>query len=222
MTPSFPSVAELCPNPSALGLSLDVKGWHSDAPIFKKLINDSEAAPATIIEVGSWLGASTIHMAELLKRRPGATIPWRIYCADTWLGGADHFVNQDKPENNLRLDNFGYPGLYHQFLYNITEKLGPYAEHIYPIAQPSVSAARILGRAGVTADLIYIDGSHVYEDVYADLLGFGLLLKPSAIMFGDDWTDFPGVRLAVTRFAYENGFKLAVDGDSWQLMRPAA
>lgn len=215
----FPSVAELCPDPTALGeMQPDTQGWHSDDPIFEQLI--TKVQPRTIVEVGAWKGASTLHMAGVRARMAGPIVPWQILSVDTWLGGGDHYINQDKPENDLRRDAVGYPRLYHQFIYNIATTV--FARNIRPIVQTSVSGARILDRAGITAELIYIDASHVYEDVYADLLNYSVLLAPGGVIFGDDWKDFAGVRLAVTRFAYEHGFELALpDGMHWQLRRAA-
>lgn len=218
----FPSVAELCPDPATLAalgiMQADVQGWHSDDPAFAALI--TKTTPTTIIEVGSWKGASALHMAGCRARLTGPIVPWKLYCVDTWLGGVDHYVNQDQPINSLLPDAAGYPRLYHQFLFNVGTSL--FARHIHPLAQTSLNGARLLARAGITAELIYIDGSHVYEDVYADLMAYGLLLPAGGILFGDDWKDFAGVRLAVTRFAYEQGFELAVAGAGWQLRRAAA
>lgn len=208
MTMHFPSVAELCPDLSGLDLVPDLQGWNSTDPVFAKLI--IEVNPKVIVEVGSWKGMSALHMASLSKAE--------IYCVDTWLGGVDHFVNQDRPENDLRRDTWGYPKLYHQFIYNVATSL--HSARIHPIAQTSLNGARLLGRAGIKADLINIDASHVYQDVYADLEHYAALLSDTGLMFGDDW-NFPGVRLAVTRFAYETGLLVTQENKGWQLRRPA-
>lgn len=218
----FPSVAELCPDPAqlaALGiLEADLQGWNSSDPRFDQAITTTK--PTTIIEVGTWKGASALHMANLRARRDYGPLPWKIYCVDTWLGGIDHLLNQDKPINDLKRDAAGFPRVYHQFLYNVATSL--FANQIHPIVQTSVSGARLLGRAGIEADLINIDASHVYEDVYADLQHYLGLLAPGGLIIGDDWKDFAGVRLAVTRFAYEQGLELAVSGAGWQLRRAKA
>ena len=43
-----------------------VQGWNSYGAIFQELI--SEKRPDTIIEVGTWLGASAINMAKIIKQ----------------------------------------------------------------------------------------------------------------------------------------------------------
>jgi cephalosporin hydroxylase len=60
-------------------------GWFSDAPVFEEVI--SKVRPDLIIEVGSWLGASAIHMAGLLKKH--GLDESKIVCVDTWLGAVE-------------------------------------------------------------------------------------------------------------------------------------
>jgi predicted O-methyltransferase YrrM len=44
----------------------DLQGWGQGSPIFEQVIKGKR--PATIIEVGTWKGASGIRMATLLKQ----------------------------------------------------------------------------------------------------------------------------------------------------------
>ena len=57
-------------------------GWNSYAPIFATLIK--RVKPRVIIEVGSWVGASAIHMAKLAGPE---CIMW---CVDTFEGSREH------------------------------------------------------------------------------------------------------------------------------------
>ena len=66
------------------------------------------------------------------------------------------------------------------------------------------------------ADVIYIDGSHEEEDVYADLVGYWELVRPGGVLVGDDW-NWDGVRLAATRFAREQGLAVTQLADKWYL-----
>ena len=64
-------------------------------------------------------------------------------------------------------------------------------------------------------DWIYIDGSHEYEKVLADLRNCWRKVKPDGLILGDDYytkdtNNHPGVRQAVDQFAQEQGFELAV------------
>lgn len=67
-----------------------MQGWGSTHPIFAEVIN--LISPRLILEVGSWKGASVIHMANLLKAQ---NIDGAIICIDTWLGGLDNISNDE-------------------------------------------------------------------------------------------------------------------------------
>ncbi len=175
----------------ALNLPDDLQGWHSTHPIFAQLIE--EVKPLNILEVGSWKGASAIHMANLA--------PLAIVTAcDTWLGGADHELNQ-QVETSVLPREHGYPRLYFQFLHNVA-KAG-LQKRIRPIPQTSLNGARLLKAHAYTAQLCYIDGSHEYSDVFADIEAYWPLVEDGGILFGDDFA-FPGVQAAVIRFIAEN------------------
>jgi len=57
-------------------------------------------------------------------------------------------------------------------------------------------------------DYIYIDGSHLYEDVKADIENSWPLLKKGGIMVCDDYETKPGVKKAVNEFAKEHKIKI--------------
>lgn len=166
----------------------EVPGWNSRAPIFGELIR--EVRPATIIEVGTWLGASAIQMSSQCRK---ANLRTKIWCVDTWLG-AEEFWYSELGDRDLCLRN-GYPQVYFEFLSNIVQH--GYQDVIVPVPCTSLIAARILSARGLSADLIYIDGSHHRDDVAADIRAYLPLLREGGVMFGDDY-DWPGVREAVT------------------------
>lgn len=168
----------------------DVPGWNSTNPAFGKLI--AEIRPQTIVEVGTWLGASAIHMA---KQCADIGIKPSIYCVDTWLGAAEFWTTHAATEErNLRLKN-GYPQVYFDFLANVVRH--NLTGSITPVPNTSLIGCQILKHKGVVADLIYIDGSHDTEDVRSDIQAYRELLRPGGIMFGDDF-DWPSVRVAVS------------------------
>lgn len=208
----FKSVAELGRPPH---LDVKISGWHSKHPIFKALCD--EIKPTTIIEAGTWLGASALHMAELTRQRENGLEllpPATIYCVDTWLGGFDHEISVETTIPKL----MGYPQLYFQFLTNIFES--PYASRVFPIAQTTVTGAKMLEAAGVQADLVYIDASHEINEVYADLKAYWPLLRNGGVMFGDDYKTFAGVFCDVQRFAIENRLKIeVVDEIFWAIYK---
>ncbi len=209
MPTPFPTIADITQGLTLDDFSapIDLQGWNSDHPIFDQLV--AEHQPKHIIEVGTWKGRSADHFARATN-----DIGTQIFCVDTWLGGVDHVLS-NLPRDDHQLDNFNSPQLYRQFLRNFFGTAS--AERIHPIQNTSLNGARILRHHAVFADLIYIDGSHEYDDVYADLCAYWPLLAPHGRMFGDDFR-MPGVFAAVIRFAHEQGRKIKeVDHNFWIL-----
>jgi hypothetical protein len=155
--------------------------------------------PEVIIEVGSWEGKSTMKFRKLA---PTAS----IICIDTWLGGPEMWDPQARASHmyeKLQLRHTR-PDVFHTFMCNLLweEAIDPNEmQHmVCPIHQTSVGAFRILESEDVKANLIYIDGSHEYEEVLWDLKNYWKLLNPGGILFGDDWFD-ENVREAVDDFS---------------------
>jgi hypothetical protein len=181
----------------------DIQGWGSTHPIFESVIK--LARPNTICEVGSWKGASAIHMARICAN---AGIDVKIICIDTWLGGRESYTWKDKhPElyRDLKMVN-GWPQIFYTFMANVVR--AGFAETIIPLPQTSGIGARILKELNVIPDLVYIDGSHDYTDVKEDLIAFYDVLRPGGIIFGDDFITWPGVTRAVSEFVSLNNLTL--------------
>lgn len=172
---------------NSLAWPLDLSGWGSDAPIFGQLID--ELRPRLIVEVGSWKGASAIHMA---RQCDALDLDTRIVCVDTWLG-AYEFLGSDG-ERDLK-PIYGYPQIYYQFLANVVQT--GQQQRIIPFPQTSLIAARYLAQHQVKADLIYIDGSHDEVDVAMDIRSYWPLLRRGGVLFGDDYDCWEGVRQGV-------------------------
>lgn len=190
----------------------DLQGWGSVDPVFRILI--SELRPKLIIEVGTWKGASAIHMASLCREFGMET---RIICVDTWLGSPEHALGQ-RPEWRESLQNrHGYPQLYFTFLSNVVRS--GVARWIVPLPNSSDNAAVILKEKGLLADLIYIDGAHEEDAVYRDLCNYWELLTPGGALVGDDYVTWPGVQHAAARFTGEHGVKLEDFGDKFVVRR---
>jgi hypothetical protein len=196
-----------------LGLAPDLQGWHSDRPVFARLID--EVRPEIILEAGSWRGASAIHMARVSMGL--APLP-HLFCIDTWLGSLDMILRPDRPGYHLPRRR-GYPQVYFQFLHNVAGH--GFTDRITPVPMTSQDGARWCAFHGIRAKLIYIDGSHLYADVLADLAAFWELLLPGGAMFGDDWC-IRQVRRAVEKFARLRGLVIAVEegGIHWILRKP--
>lgn len=190
----------------------DLQGWGSKDPIFAHLISAVE--PQTIIEVGTWKGASAIQMAHLAKA--GGLAP-TIVCVDTWLGSPEHFLKRDHPAywESLNMRN-GYPQLYKQFLANVLHE----GQHdvIVPLPQSSENAAIILAKLAVYGELVYIDAAHEYGAVLADLQRYWPLVTEGGVLFGDDFKHQP-VADAARKFADMHGLILRATETKFAITR---
>lgn len=168
--------------------------WHLHAALLSYFITYHSVQ--VIIEVGCWLGVSTLFMASHLPEGG------KLYAVDHWLGSEEH------------QQRTCIPYLYEQFLSNVIH--ANLTEEIIPIRLPSLEAANSLP---VKVDMIYLDASHQEEDVLADLKAWMPRLKPGGILCGDDW-NWPAVRRAVLNFACEKGLAIDPIGNFWRLYHP--
>lgn len=172
-------------------------GWYQNEMQLRALIYNYRIK--TIVEVGSWLGKSTIDLARALPPEG------KIYAVDHWEGSAEHQIGNSAWHPSL-------PYLYEQFLSNIIHS--GLTEKVVPIKMDSLEAARSLT---VQPDLIYIDANHETEAVYRDLCAWYPFVKGRGILCGDDWC-WPSVRSAVVRFAAENQLQIDSYGNFWRLI----
>lgn len=149
------------------------------------LINKNN--PTIIVEVGSWLGASTIFMAK------NSSSQTKILAVDTW--DPSYALDMDNEPEAMSVTK----NAYHYFLSNII--LEGVSDKIIPCRMSSEEASKILN---VKADLIYIDADHSEESVYFDLVTWHDKLSEKGVICGDDY-DAPSVRKAVDKFAIELG-----------------
>jgi hypothetical protein len=128
---------------------------------------------------------------DILKRYDSPT----IIEVDTWLGSLEFWTtHRQTPERDLMLKH-GYPQVYYQFIRNV--QAAGLGHLITPVPMPSLQAAQYFKYMEIQADVIYIDASHEQDDVKRDILAYLPLVKPGGIIFGDDYTSFAGVAIAV-------------------------
>lgn len=183
-------------------------GWGSTHPNFAKVIERTN--PKLIVEVGSWLGDSAIHMASLLG------FDCEIVCVDTWLGSSEMWMDHNDPTRYGRLNLVhGYPNIYYSFLWNVF--VTGYHNIITPCPMTSLQAARLFTRWGIAPDVVYLDASHDYEDVLSDLQAWYPLAKDT--IFGDDYNTFREVADAVQKFCLVMGIEFTVEDERQWVIR---
>ena len=174
----------------------DIYGFCDYMGLYKKVV---EIFPSNshFVEVGSFLGKSSVYMAvEIINS--GKDI--KFDCIDHWKGSEEHYDNENIDTENL----------YETFLKNIEPVKGV----INPVRAESVIASKLYKPNSL--DFIFIDASHDEMSVKQDLTYWLPRLKENGMIAGDD-IDNEGVVNAVKWF-FDTG-KLEIIGRQWLLAR---
>ena len=148
--------------------ALTITGWMFEEELL--WLAEQASTCQHIIEVGSYHGRSTVAMAANSSAEIGAI--------DTWDGP----VTADSEEQVGHSD-------FKVFCDNTRQY-----RNIYPIISSSLAAAK---RFYTPRDMIFLDASHAYEDVRADILAWRTKVRPGGILCGHDYGTWPGVQQAV-------------------------
>ncbi|KAG6393456.1 hypothetical protein SASPL_147698 [Salvia splendens] len=181
------------------------KGWGSQMPVFEHLIE--QVRPRTIVEVGTFLGASATHMASIAKKLGLET---QIVCIDDFRGWPGYY---DEEKKSLKMVN-GDSLLLYQFMQNVAR-----ANATENIIMMPFSAGTALGGLcdwGVYGDLVEVDAAHDFHSAWVDINHAFKVLRPGGVLFGHDYA-WDGVRKAVHIFARLHGFQVKLDGEHWIL-----
>ncbi len=131
-----------------------------------------------ILEIGSWAGASTITWAESVLNlgKEG-----KITCVDQWrpyfdegLETGPHYQGMNEAAKDDKILKL--------FLHNIR------AANVSHMVDYLVGDTRkvLPGLPSSKFDIVYIDGSHLYDDVHADITEAKRLVRDGGIICGDD------------------------------------
>jgi Methyltransferase domain len=134
-----------------------------------------------IVEIGSWLGRSTRALAD--------NTSGTVTAVDTWTG-MDTTFNEGQAYGSYLVDK-PKDWLLNEFKRNISG-----LNNIRIVRMTSLEAAVTLKE--MSFDMIFIDGSHNYEAVRADILAWHPLLAEGGLLCGHDYEgQFPGLVRAV-------------------------
>jgi len=172
----------------------DWTSWHF--PRWTNLLAPYREAPAHLLEIGSWEGRSALFFLNYLPHA-------RLTCVDPWTGNFEHAADPYfaalVPDSERRFD----------------ENTAAFAPRIEKIKDASARALPRLALADRRFDIVYIDGSHLAVDVFADgALAWPLVAPGGLIVFDDyEWYGFEDVtqnpKLGIDAFlrAYEGGYR---------------
>lgn len=140
---------------------------------FSRVFN--RADPVRILEIGSWEGRSALFLLTYFARG-------HLTAVDTWAGSEEYEYNATPDLRDLEAH---FDGNLAPFAARLTKRKGA-SLHVLP---------QLLDEQQ-KFDVIYVDGSHVADDVLRDSITAWGLLKQGGILIFDDflWICYPRLR----------------------------
>jgi hypothetical protein len=117
--------------------------------------------PLSVVEVGSAAGRGSTRIGASAIRRVGG----RLFCIDPWTDNDWYFA----------------------FLANL--RIFDIESIVTPIRSPSLEAAVLFEDHSL--DAVFLDGSHLYDDVRRDIEVWSPKVRKGGILFGHDLNDLP-------------------------------
>ena len=175
----------------------DDMGSFPERGFLFQLASDAPA-DAQVVEVGSWMGASTCFLAAGLK---GGSA--KIFAVDNFQGLST--CGEDAAWYNRHFQKLGSSSTLEIFKGNFGALgLSGRAE---PVVSDSLAAAQSLAAKRGTIDLIFIDGDHSYEACKADIAAWAPFLKRGGVIaFHDFGSRASGVTQAIFEAIKEGRF----------------
>jgi predicted SAM-dependent methyltransferase/predicted O-methyltransferase YrrM len=182
----------------------NLEGWFKYYPYYNSIAKDIKNG-STIVEVGSWLGKSTVGIAMINKEN---NIDCKLYAVDTWEGS-------DEEPHKEYIDNLAKNNLtlYDKFMKNVIDF--NVQDVIIPIKKTSEEASKDF--EDESADIVIIDAAHDYDNVTNDIKHWLPKVKKGGILMGDDYDpdSWPEVVQAVKDYFGEGNYSVNEPGGTW-------
>ncbi len=130
----------------------------------------------TVIEIGTFLGGSAEALLE------GMPSDGHLTCIDTFEGTA----GSPTDPTNYRSEETDFTQEF--VLSYLGGRLRPYHERVKIVVGESLTVVKDFEPE--SADLIFLDGAHDYENVLADIRAWLPIIKPDGILCGHDYDRF--------------------------------
>lgn len=195
-------------------------GFFDYADIYKSfLINiaDEKVKDATIVEIGSWVGKSTLYMAELIeyfldKKVSPETKSIKFinidpFVADVTINGIGGYEWNESTAGTKQAAKEAF--------YN---NIKTHKKFIETREEYSPSAAESFENESI--DCVWVDALHDYDSVLKDLTAWYPKVKKGGILGGHDFNyDFGGVPRAVHDFCVKNALAYTVKHKSFTIFK---
>lgn len=138
----------------------------------EELVRGAAKPNMRALEIGSWLGASTAIIAQVVKENNG-----QLYCVDWWKGNLG--PNYGAVNLGLIAQNYDVFSLFQKNM----EAFGV-SDTVLPLKMRSQEAAPILKDGSF--DFIFIDGEHSYQTIKSDIENYLPKVKLGGLICGHD------------------------------------
>jgi predicted O-methyltransferase YrrM len=154
-----------------------VAGWLTDDEAWAlHEVARANRSGSTVVEIGSWQGRSTIALASGLRARGAGT----VYAVDPHSDSALHRATGVLDTHSAFVANVHAAGL---------------ADYVRAVRATSLAARERFAERSV--HFLFVDGSHLFEDVVSDIDAWTPALADGAAVAFHDARDEPGVRRAL-------------------------
>jgi len=141
------------------------------------------------VEVGSFMGKSSVLIADWLRRQETHVVPSgrghaSLLCIDTWTGDLGMTLGHIYKDKLAKRN--GMPTLYHTWLLNIIASNN--TQRVLPLMAPSLLAAKALSFSRLAADIVYLDSAHEMQETFLELAAFWPVVRPGGILIGETST----------------------------------
>jgi predicted O-methyltransferase YrrM len=151
---------------------------NSDGDVLRDLLIAERAS--TAIEIGLAYGSSALAIAEALV-----------------IVGADHARHVIVDAYQDRFKSSGWSAVAETGLVSLCSLIEERSQTVLP---------RLLGE-GFLADAAFVDGSHIFHNVFVDLFYLRELVRPGGLVILDDYS-YPSVATAVRYFEANTGWEM--------------
>jgi predicted O-methyltransferase YrrM len=149
----------------------------------------------TVLEIGSYEGISSCFFSDFLLSH-----------AESTLDCVDPFLPEDPMTPNVS------EATYRTFLANIEQ-----SSNAEKVTHHKMMSNEYLAANKKMYDIVYLDGSHLYEDVLADLEGVFPFVVPGGIVWCDDYRSYDSVFNAITEFCKKHRDEITIVHKDGQL-----
>jgi predicted O-methyltransferase YrrM len=170
-----------------------IPGWFVEVNAVAQFLILAELRPTNIVEIGSYLGRSTVFFAKTLE---ALDVDGTVTAIDPHTGDRQH------------LENLGADELPSYEMFRTHLATTRMTDRVRPIVAPSHDVA---AKWNEPIDFLFIDGWHSYDAVIEDGHDWMPHLADRGVVVIDDATRYPDVRRAVDDLASDGTIVLYGD-----------